>query len=141
MHASIATPWLAANHHTGNGQNHLRIGAFHNAHTIFPSSCSSLYSLSRVIQHVDYTQVQVQNFEMALQNLDSIHFYWTQRIDTSGGERVGGTSLSSSGNAISVANMVSHDKHYVIVIEAFLENVTLSWQFRSYFIRNISMLT
>ena len=25
MHASIATPWLAANYHTENGQDHLHI--------------------------------------------------------------------------------------------------------------------
>ena len=58
MHASRATPGLAANHHPGNGLDHLRIVERPDAHIIFPSSYSSQYSLWRVIQHVDYTQVQ-----------------------------------------------------------------------------------
>ena len=58
MHTSIATPGLATNHHTGNGLDHLRIVKRPDAHIIFPSSCSSGYSLWRVIQHVNYTQVQ-----------------------------------------------------------------------------------
>ena len=61
MHASAATPGFAANHHTGNGRDHLRMVEHPDAHIIFPSWCSSQYSLSRVIQHVSYTQVQ--NFE------------------------------------------------------------------------------
>ena len=32
MHASMATPGLAANHHTGNGQDYLRIVEHPDAH-------------------------------------------------------------------------------------------------------------
>ena len=65
MHASIATLGLAANHHTGIWRDHLRIVECPNAHIIFPSWCSSQYSLSRIIQHMNYTQAH--NFNMALQ--------------------------------------------------------------------------
>ena len=58
MHSSIATPELTANHHTGNGRDHLCIVERPDAHIIFSSWCSSHYSLSRVIQQVNYTQVQ-----------------------------------------------------------------------------------
>ena len=50
MHTNIATPRQAANHHLGIG--HM------DAHIIFPSSCSSQYILWRVIQHVNYIQIQ-----------------------------------------------------------------------------------
>ena len=49
MHASIATPRLTANQHTGNGRDHLRMVERPDAHIIFPSWCSSDNSLSRVI--------------------------------------------------------------------------------------------
>ena len=58
MHASKATPDLAANHHPGNGLDHLRIVECPDTHIIFPSPCSSQYALWCVIQHVNYTQVQ-----------------------------------------------------------------------------------
>ena len=61
MHANIATPGLAANHLTGNGRNRRRIVERSDMHIIFPSWYSSEYSLSHVIQHVNYTQVQ--NFD------------------------------------------------------------------------------
>ena len=61
MHASIATSGLTANQHTGNGRDNLRIVERPDAHIIFPSWCSSEYSLSRLTQHVNYTQVQ--NFD------------------------------------------------------------------------------
>ena len=64
MHAIIAIPALAANHHTRNGRDHLCIVEHPDAHIIFSSWCSSQYSLSRVIQHVNYTQVQ--NFDSEL---------------------------------------------------------------------------
>ena len=38
-HASIATPGLAVNHHTGNGLDHLHIMERPDAHIMFPSSC------------------------------------------------------------------------------------------------------
>ena len=57
MHASIATPELTANTHTWNGRDHLRIVERPNVHIIFHSWCSSDYLLSRVIQHVNSTQV------------------------------------------------------------------------------------
>ena len=57
MHASIATPRLTANQHTGNGRDHLRMVERPDAHIIFPSWCSSEYSLSHITQHVNYTQV------------------------------------------------------------------------------------
>ena len=65
MDASVATPRLTANQHTGNGQDHLRMVEHPDVHIIFPSWCSREYSLSCVIQHVDYTQVP--NFDMKLQ--------------------------------------------------------------------------
>ena len=55
MNASIATPGFTANQHTGNERDHLRMVERPDAHIIFPSGCSSDYSLSRVIQHVNYT--------------------------------------------------------------------------------------
>ena len=58
MYASIATPRLTASQHTGNGWDNLRMVEHPNAHIIFPSWCSSEYSLSRLTQHVNYTQVQ-----------------------------------------------------------------------------------
>ena len=58
MHASIATPGLAANHHLGNGLDHLRFMERPEAHIIFSSTCSSQYTLWCVIQHVNYSQVQ-----------------------------------------------------------------------------------
>ena len=60
----LVSPGLTANHHTGNGRDQLHIGECPNAHIIFPSWCSSEYSLSCVTQHMNYTQVQ--NFDMAL---------------------------------------------------------------------------
>ena len=51
---SIATPGLAANHHTGNGQDHLHIVEYPKGHLIFSSWCSRHYLLSHVIQHVKY---------------------------------------------------------------------------------------
>ena len=57
MHASMAIPGLTANQHTGNGRDHLRMAERPEVHIIFPSCYSSDYSLSRVIQHVNYTQV------------------------------------------------------------------------------------
>ena len=47
MHASIATPWFAANHQSGNGWDHLRIVEHPDEHIIFPSWCSSLYTFMR----------------------------------------------------------------------------------------------
>ena len=64
MHASIASPGFAANHHTGYGWDHLRIVERPDAHIIFSSWCSSQYSLSCVILHVNDTQVQ--NFDNSL---------------------------------------------------------------------------
>ena len=64
MHANIATPGVTAYQHTGNGRDHLRMVESPNAHIIFPSWCSSEYSLSCVTQHVNYTQVQ--NFDRSL---------------------------------------------------------------------------
>ena len=61
MHASVAIPGLTANQHTGNGWDHLRMVEHPDAHMIFPSWCSSEYSLSHVTQHMNYTQVQ--NFD------------------------------------------------------------------------------
>ena len=58
MHVSIAAPGLTANQHTGNGRDHLHTMERPDAHIIFPSWCSTDYSLSRVIQHMNYTQVQ-----------------------------------------------------------------------------------
>ena len=57
MHTSIATPGLTANQHTGNRRDHLRMVECPDALIIFPSWCSSDYSLSHIIQHVNYTQV------------------------------------------------------------------------------------
>ena len=65
MDASIATPRLTANQHTGNGRDHLCIVEHPDVLIIFPSWCSSDHSLSHIIQHVNYTQVP--NFDMALQ--------------------------------------------------------------------------
>ena len=58
IHASIATPGLAANHDTGNGLDHLCIVGHPIVHIIFPSSCSNQYSLWCIIQRMNYTQVQ-----------------------------------------------------------------------------------
>ena len=52
IHASIATPRLAANHYPGNGLDHLHIVECPNVHIIFPSSCSSQYSPWHIIQHL-----------------------------------------------------------------------------------------
>ena len=49
---------LAYMHRSGNGWDHLCIVEHPDAHIIFPSWCSSEYSLSLVIQHMNYTQVQ-----------------------------------------------------------------------------------
>ena len=57
MGASVATSRLTANQHTVNGRDHLCIVERPDVHIIFPSWCSSEYSLSCVIQHVNYTQV------------------------------------------------------------------------------------
>ena len=57
MDASVATPRLTVNQHTGNGRDHLRMVEHPDVHIVFPSWCSSDYSLSRVIQHMNYTQV------------------------------------------------------------------------------------
>ena len=57
MHASIATPGLT-------GWDYLHMVECPDAHIIFPSWCSSDYSLSRIIQHVNYTQVP--NFDKDL---------------------------------------------------------------------------
>ena len=57
MHASIATPGLTANQHTGNGRDHLHMVERPDVHIIFPSWCSSDDSLSHIIQHMNYTQV------------------------------------------------------------------------------------
>ena len=63
MYGSIATYGLTANQHTGNGWDHLLMVERPDAHIIFPSWCSSEYSLSRITQYMNYTQVQ--NFDMA----------------------------------------------------------------------------
>ena len=47
MHASIATPGFAANHHTGNGRGHLHIVERLDVDIIFPSWCSSLFTFTR----------------------------------------------------------------------------------------------
>ena len=57
MDASVATPKLTANQHTMNGGDHLRVVERPDVHIIFPFWCSSDYSLSHVIQHVNYTQL------------------------------------------------------------------------------------
>ena len=57
MDTSVATPRLTANQHTRNGWDYLHIVERPNVHIIFPSWCSRDYSLSRIIQHVNYTQV------------------------------------------------------------------------------------
>ena len=59
MHASIATPRLTANQHTGNGREHLHVVERPDVHIIFPSWYSSEYSLSSVIQHVNYTSTEL----------------------------------------------------------------------------------
>ena len=59
MDASVATPRLTDNQHNGNGRDHLRMVERPDAHIIFPSGRSSDHSLSRVIQHVNYTQVPI----------------------------------------------------------------------------------
>ena len=64
MYTSITTPGLTANQHTGNGWDHLFLVEHPNAHIIFPSRSSSDYSLSRIIQHMNYTQVP---------NFDNVH--------------------------------------------------------------------
>ena len=64
MDASIATPRLIANQHNGNGWDRLRMVECPDVHIIFPSWCSREYSLSRVIQRMNYTQVP--NFDMML---------------------------------------------------------------------------
>ena len=62
MDASVVTPRLTANQHTGNGRDHLCMVERHDEHIIFPSWCSRDYSLSHVIQHMNYTQVP--NFDI-----------------------------------------------------------------------------
>ena len=73
MIASIAIPRLAANHHPGNGLGHLRIMECLDAHIIFPSSCSSLYSLWCVIQHMFKKQDVTKLY---LVNMESTAFYF-----------------------------------------------------------------
>ena len=70
MHASIAIPGLTANQHTWDERDGLRMVERPDAHIISPSRCSSEYSLSCVIQHVNYTQVQ---------NFDTYKQHYTKR--------------------------------------------------------------
>ena len=72
MHASIATPRLTANQHTGNGRDHLHMEERPDVYIIFPSWCSSDYSLSRVIQNMNYAQVPNFDKSEAIQYM-SVH--------------------------------------------------------------------
>ena len=58
MHASIATPGLAANHHTGNGRDYLRIVKRPDAHIIFPSTFTSTRNSTRELHSSTSTELQ-----------------------------------------------------------------------------------
>ena len=75
MHASIATPGLAANHHTGNGQDHLRIVERPDAHIIFPSQEYAKCILSRnILSPAD----RVRFFEIGISILSTNLYYDTK---------------------------------------------------------------
>ena len=86
MHASITTPGLTANQHTGNGWDHLRMVERPDAYIIFPSWSSNDYSLSCVIQQMNYTQVL--NFDILDVLCKCIANYFTIEMGRKWGRRL-----------------------------------------------------